>query len=306
MVGIVSKATGKYYDVIVGDTLYKCSLRGKFRNLSIKSTNPIVVGDKVTIVSESEKYVITELHPRKNYIVRKSVNLSKEIHILGSNIDQAILIVTLVKPITTSAFIDRFLISANFNSIDVIILFNKSDLLSEQMKLKQDKLQKIYENAGYDCFVLSVLSDDLSSLKKSMKDKLNIISGHSGVGKSTLINKLQKNLNIPTNNISKAHQQGQHTTTFSQLYNLDFGASVVDTPGIKGFGLVDLSPIQISDSFREFYRLRDKCRFKNCIHQNEPDCAVKAALDEGVVSKSRYNNYIKMLFDQSNYRKIDY
>lgn len=306
MVGIVSKATGKYYDVIVGDTLYKCSLRGKFRNLSIKSTNPIVVGDKVTILSESEKYVITELHPRKNYIVRKSVNLSKEIHILGSNIDQAILIVTLVKPITTSAFIDRFLISANFNSIDVIILFNKSDLLSEQMKLKQDKLQKIYENAGYDCFVLSVLSDDLSSLKKSMKDKLNIISGHSGVGKSTLINKLQKNLNIPTNNISKAHQQGQHTTTFSQLYNLDFGASVVDTPGIKGFGLVDLSPIQISDSFREFYRLRDKCRFKNCIHQNEPDCAVKAALDEGVVSKSRYNNYIKMLFDQSNYRKIDY
>lgn len=306
MVGIVSKATGKYYDVIVGDTLYKCSLRGKFRNLSIKSTNPIVVGDKVTIVSESEKYVITELHPRKNYIVRKSVNLSKEIHILGSNIDQAILIVTLVKPITTSAFIDRFLISANFNSIDVIILFNKYDLLTEQMKLKQDKLQKIYENAGYDCFVLSVLSDDLSSLKKSMKDKLNIISGHSGVGKSTLINKLQKNLNIPTNNISKAHQQGQHTTTFSQLYNLDFGASVVDTPGIKGFGLVDLSPIQISDSFREFYRLRDKCRFKNCIHQNEPDCAVKAALDEGVVSKSRYNNYIKMLFDQSNYRKIDY
>lgn len=306
MVGIVSKATGKYYDVIVGDTIYRCSLRGKFRNLSIKSTNPIVVGDKVTILSESEKYVITELHPRKNYIVRKSVNLSKEIHILGSNIDQAILIVTLVKPITTSAFIDRFLISANFNSIDVIILFNKSDLLSEQMKLKQDKLQKIYENAGYDCFVLSVLSDDLSSLKKSMKDKLNIISGHSGVGKSTLINKLQKNLNIPTNNISKAHQQGQHTTTFSQLYNLDFGASVVDTPGIKGFGLVDLSPIQISDSFREFYRLRDKCRFKNCIHQNEPDCAVKAALDEGVVSKSRYNNYIKMLFDQSNYRKIDY
>ena len=141
---------------------------------------------------------------------------------------------------------------------------------------------------------------------KSMKDKLNIISGHSGVGKSTLINKLQKNLNIPTNNIAKTHQQGQHTTTFSQLYNLDFGASVVDTPGIKGFGLVDLSPIQISDSFREFYRLRDKCRFKNCIHQNEPDCAVKAALDEGVVSKSRYNNYIKMLFDQSNYRKIDY
>ena len=306
MVGIVSKATGKYYDVIVGDTIYRCSLRGKFRNLSIKSTNPIVVGDKVTILSESEKYVITELHPRKNYIVRKSVNLSKEIHILGSNIDQAILIVTLVKPITTSAFIDRFLISANFNSIDVIILFNKFDLLSEQMKLKQDKLQKIYENAGYDCFVLSVLSDDLSSLKKSMKDKLNIISGHSGVGKSTLINKLQKNLNIPTNNISKTHQQGQHTTTFSQLYNLDFGASVVDTPGIKGFGLVDLSPIQISDSFREFYRLRDKCRFKNCIHQNEPDCAVKAALDEGVVSKSRYNNYIKMLFDQSNYRKIDY
>ena len=306
MVGIVSKATGKYYDVIVGDTIYRCSLRGKFRNLSIKSTNPIVVGDKVTILNESEKYVITELHPRKNYIVRKSVNLSKEIHILGSNIDQAILIVTLVKPITTSAFIDRFLISANFNSIDVIILFNKFDLLSEQMKLKQDKLQKIYENAGYDCFVLSVLSDDLSSLKKSMKDKLNIISGHSGVGKSTLINKLQKNLNIPTNNISKTHQQGQHTTTFSQLYNLDFGASVVDTPGIKGFGLVDLSPIQISDSFREFYRLRDKCRFKNCIHQNEPDCAVKAALDEGVVSKSRYNNYIKMLFDQSNYRKIHY
>ena len=306
MVGIVSKATGKYYDVIVGDTIYRCSLRGKFRNLSIKSTNPIVVGDKVTILNESEKYVITELHPRKNYIVRKSVNLSKEIHILGSNIDQAILIVTLVKPITTSAFIDRFLISANFNSIDVIILFNKSDLLTEQMKLKQDKLQKIYENAGYDCFVLSVLSDDLSSLKKSMKDKLNIISGHSGVGKSTLINKLQKNLNIPTNNISKTHQQGQHTTTFSQLYNLDFGASVVDTPGIKGFGLVDLSPIQISDSFREFYRLRDKCRFKNCIHQNEPDCAVKAALDEGVVSKSRYNNYIKMLFDQSNYRKIHY
>lgn len=306
MVGIVSKATGKYYDVIVGDIIYKCSLRGKFRNLSIKSTNPIVVGDKVTILSESEKYVITELHPRKNYIVRKSVNLSKEIHILGSNIDQAILIVTLVKPITTSAFIDRFLISANFNSIDVIILFNKYDLLTEQTKLKQDKLQKIYENAGYDCFVLSVLSDDLSSLKKSMKDKLNIISGHSGVGKSTLINKLQKNLNIPTNNISKTHQQGQHTTTFSQLYNLDFGASVVDTPGIKGFGLVDLSPIQISDSFREFYRLRDKCRFKNCIHQNEPDCAVKAALDEGVVSKSRYNNYIKMLFDQSNYRKIDY
>ena len=307
MNGIVIKTTGKHYTVRTdNEGVVKCSLKGRFRISKNRSTNPIVVGDRVELSRESEKWMIVKLFDRYNCILRKSVNLSKESHILAANIDQAILFVTLDSPVTTTSFIDRFLIAADNAGVEVVLLFNKLDLLNKKLQLEQVYLQKIYENIGYKCFALSVIIDDLLEIKVLMKDKINMISGHSGVGKSTFINRLQPDLNITTSEVSNYHKQGQHTTTFSQLYDLDFGASIIDTPGIKGFGLVDLDAINISSCFKEFFALSSNCKFHNCIHHKEPDCAVKSALSNGSISESRYKNYLSMLVEQSNYRKNDY
>ena len=306
MNGIVIKTTGKYYSVKT-DTheIVQCGLKGKFRIAGIKSTNPIVVGDKVELEQQSELWMIVKLHERKNHILRKSVNLSKQTHIIGANIDQAILMITLDSPMTTTGFIDRFLVAANAYGITVILLFNKIDLLKDKLKLEQENLQKVYEKIGYKCFALSVINDDLSLVKALMKNKVNMVSGHSGVGKSTLINKLQPNLNINTKEVSDTHKQGQHTTTFSELHELDFGASIIDTPGIRGFGLVELQPSEIGNYFPEFFALKTACKFHNCIHKNEPNCAVKIDLEKGEIAESRYKNYLNMLVEEEDHFRIN-
>ena len=308
MNGIVIKSTGKKYTVrTASNDIIKCSLKGNFRIKEIKSTNPIVVGDKVRLERLHDDFMIVELYKRKNTIIRKSVNLSKRTHIIASNIDQAFLMITLENPVTKTGFIDRFLVSANAYGVDVILLFNKMDLLNKEQKLEQENLQKVYEHIGYNCFALSVIKDDLSMIKNIMKDKINMISGYSGSGKSTLINKIQPNLNIKTRNISIIHKQGQHTTTFSELYELDFGASIIDTPGIKGFGLVDLDLKKLCDYFPEFFILRSDCKYHNCIHKDEPNCAVKLALDNGKISSNRYKNYLDMLLEEdTNFRTTNY
>ncbi len=296
MNGIVIKTTGKHYTVKQQDnSVVQCRLKGKFRMQGIRSTNPIVVGDKVELQKVSGFWMITELYERKNQILRRSVNLSKQTHVIAANIDQAILMITLDMPITTTRFIDRFLVAANSYSVDVVLLFNKVDLLDSRLKLEQEALQNVYQTIGYTCFSVSVINDDLSDIREVMTGKLNMISGHSGVGKSTLINKLQPNLEINTKEISRTHKQGQHTTTFSELYDLDFGASIIDTPGIKGFGLVALEINEIKNYFPEFIRFSVDCKFHNCIHKNEPDCAVKVEIAKGVISEDRYKNYLNML-----------
>ena len=308
MNGVVIKATGKRYTVKTADgEIVQCRLKGKFRIQGIKSTNPIVVGDKVELEQESELWMIVKLHERKNNILRKSVNLSKQTHIIAANIDQAILMITLDSPVTTTGFIDRFLVSANAYGVEVILLLNKIDLLDDTMQKNKNNLQEVYEKIGYKFFAFSVLNDDLSVIKTLMKDKVNMISGHSGVGKSTLINKLQPNLNIDTKQVSDTHKQGQHTTTFSELHDLDFGASIIDTPGIRGFGLVELAPEEIGNYFPEFFAIKQKCKYHNCIHKNEPDCAVKTALENGEIAESRYKNYLNMLLEEEDhFRTNDY
>ena len=308
MNGTVIKATGEYYTVRTDSSkILQCRLKGKFRIAGIKSTNPVVVGDKVELEQASELWMIIKLQERKNQILRKSVNLSKQTHIIAANVDQAILMITLDSPVTTTGFIDRFLVSANAYDVDVILLFNKIDLLKDKLKLEQENTQKVYEKIGYKCFALSVINDALSSIKDLMTGKVNMISGHSGVGKSTLINKLQPNLHIDTKEVSDTHRQGQHTTTFSELYDLDFGASIIDTPGIRGFGLVELKPSEVGNYFPEFFSLKQKCKFHNCIHNNEPDCAIKLALEQKKIALSRYKNYLIMLEEeQEHYRTNDY
>jgi ribosome biogenesis GTPase / thiamine phosphate phosphatase len=308
MNAVVIKTTGKRYTVKTetGDVVH-CRLKGKFRIAGIKSTNPIVVGDKVEVVQESELWMIVRLHDRKNHILRKSVNLSKQTHIIAANIDQAILMITLDSPITTTGFIDRFLVAANAYGVKVVLIFNKVDLLNDELKAVQNNLLNIYEGIGYTCFVTSVINDDLSEIKDLMKGKINMISGHSGVGKSTLVNYLQPNLHIDTKEVSNTHKQGQHTTTFSELHDLDFGASIIDTPGIRGFGLVELEVAELGNYFPEFFKLKSACKYHNCIHKNEPQCAIKSALAEGKVAESRYKNYLNMLEEeQEHFRTNNY
>ena len=308
MKGTVIKTTGSWYLVKSekGDLL-ECRLKGKFRIKGIKSTNPIVVGDGVVLEKTDDSYMITKLMDRKNFIVRKSVNLSKQTHIIASNIDQAILMATLLNPITTTTFIDRFLVSANAFGVEVVLLFNKTDLYNNEDKKKHKELIEVYKKIGYKTISLSALKDDLTKVKDVMKGKVNLISGHSGVGKSTLINKLQPNLHINTKEISESYNQGQHTTTFSELHELDFGSSIIDTPGIKGFGLVEIKKNEIANLFPEFFALKSKCKFHNCIHLNEPQCRVKDAIMKNEIAESRYFSYLGMIEeDEENYRVNDY
>ena len=304
MQGVVIKSTGSWYIVKTDDgDLLNCRIRGKFRMQDIKSTNPIVVGDRVKLSQEEESFLIDELFDRKNIIVRKSVNLSKQTHILASNIDQAILVVTMLSPQTSTGFIDRFLVSAQAYGVDVVILFNKTDLYDKATLALLEERRSIYEKIGYRCLSKSTLNDDLSDIKELMKGKVNVISGHSGVGKSTLLNCIQPNLNITTQEISEQHQQGQHTTTFSQMYDLDFGASIIDTPGVRGFGLIEMDKYELGDYFVEFFKLKSDCKFNNCLHINEPKCAVKLALENGEIASSRYKNYLNMLEqDEESFR----
>jgi len=308
MNGVVIKSTGSWYQVkSENNDFLECRLKGKFRLKGIKSTNPIVVGDKVRIEQSDDSFMIVKLFDRKNAIIRKSVNLSKQTHIIASNIDQAILMITLIAPVTTTTFIDRFLISANAFGVDVILLFNKTDLYTSLEKELQNTLINIYSEIGYKSISVSALKDDLQKVKGLMKGKINLIAGHSGVGKSTLINKLQPNLNINTKEVSESYRQGQHTTTFSELHELDFGASIIDTPGIRGFGLVEIKKNEIGNYFPEFFKLKGECKYHNCIHLNEPNCGVKQAVIKDEIAESRYFSYLGMLEEEEeNFRTNDY
>jgi ribosome biogenesis GTPase len=276
----------------------------------IKSTNPIAVGDYVDFELEKNSDVVTgvinNICERKNYVLRKSVNLSKQTHILASNIDIVFLIITISSPVTSTNFIDRFLLTSNAYSINTVLLFNKIDLLDEAEKKVLKKLIEIYTNIGYKCFEISAKNQyNTDKVKFLMKDNISMFGGHSGVGKSTLINSLQPNLNLRTNNISVQHSQGQHTTTNAELFDLDFGAKIIDTPGIRGFGIVDFNKGDIKNYFPEFYKLINQCKFNDCMHVNEPKCIVKQYVEDGKIAISRYENYLQILEDDKSSYRVD-
>jgi len=309
MTGTVYKSTGSWYLVKnENGVFFNCRIKGKFRIQGIKSTNPIAVGDIVDFSvdknGDEEIGVITKIHDRKNYIIRKSVNLSKQTHIIASNIDVVFLLVTINNPITTTSFIDRFLVTAEAYGIEAILVFNKIDTLDEASLDEQLFLQAVYSEIGYQCLRVSAKEGKgIETLKDLMRNRVSMFSGHSGVGKSTLVNALDSNLNLKTAEISEQHQQGQHTTTFAEMFDLEFGAKIIDTPGIRGFGIVDMEPEEIGDYFPEFFALKDQCKFNNCLHKEEPKCAVKEALDNDEIPWSRYQSYLQILEgDEETYR----
>ncbi len=313
MTGLVYKSTGSYYTVKTeNQQVYECRIKGKFRMKGIKSTNPIAVGDVVDFeldnTTDEEMGQIHHIHERKNYIVRKSVNLSKQTHIIASNIDIVFLLITINNPPTTTSFIDRFLVTAEAYGIEAILVFNKIDTYDEAMVDEQLYLQFVYSQIGYKCLrVSSTEAKGLENLKELMMGKVSMFSGHSGVGKSTLVNALEPNLNLKTKNISEQSMQGQHTTTFAEMYDLSFDAKIIDTPGIKGFGIVDMEKEEIGGYFPEFFKLKDQCKFNNCLHKEEPNCAIKKALEEDKIAWSRYNSYLKILEgDDEQYRTDAY
>lgn len=313
MTGLVYKSTGSWYAVKTeANEVYECRIKGKFRMKGIKSTNPIAVGDVVDFDLDDTSDAVTgsihHIHDRKNYIVRKSVNLSKQTHIIASNIDIVFLIVTINNPITTTSFIDRFLVTAEAYHIKAVLLFNKIDTFDEAMTDDQLYLQYIYTQIGYECLRVSATeSKGLDALKEMMKGKVCMFSGHSGVGKSTLVNALEPTLNLKTKQISDLHQQGQHTTTFAEMFDLSFGSKIIDTPGIRGFGIVDMEKPEIKGYFPEFFALEDQCKFNNCLHKDEPNCAVKTALEEDKIAWSRYKSYLQILEgDDEQYRNDIY
>jgi ribosome biogenesis GTPase len=298
MRGKVVKSTGSNYLVKQEDgSVLPCKLKGKIRLDNRKTTNPVTVGDWVEYEKmNSEEGVISIIHPRKNYIIRKSINLSKQAHILASNLDQAILIATLVEPRTSLGFIDRFLITAEAYGIPAMIIFNKADNLNDELLLLQKEITDIYEAVGYPCFSVSSLrKEDIEKIKPLLKDKTTLITGHSGVGKSTFINALQPGLNIKTGIISATHLKGTHTTTFAELHTLYFGAEIIDTPGIKELGLVEIKKEEVGHFFPEIRKYMNDCKFNNCLHENEPKCSVKDAFDRGEISPERYESYLKIL-----------
>jgi ribosome biogenesis GTPase len=309
--GIVIKSTGSWYTVKTEEgKLIESRIKGNLRIKGIRSTNPIAVGDHVELseIKEDNKnnQVVGLIHriiPRSNYIIRKSPNLSKESHIIAANIDQAFLVVTLQFPVTTTTFIDRFLVSAEAYRIPCHLVFNKIDLYSAEQILKMEELISTYENAGYKCLQISAANNiGLGELTEMMRNKTNVFSGHSGVGKSTIINTIQPELKLKTGLISEAHSSGKHTTTYSEMFELDFGGYIIDTPGIKGFGVLEMEKEEISHYFPEMFRLLNECQFYNCTHTHEPNCAVKKSVENGSIAESRYNSYLGLLEDEEKYR----
>ncbi|WP_103072436.1 ribosome small subunit-dependent GTPase A [Aquimarina sediminis] len=313
MTGIVYKSTGSWYTVKTDvGKVYECRIKGKFRIKGIKSTNPVAVGDLVDFKLEKnndqETGVIEYIHERQNYIIRKSVNLSKQTHIIASNIDVVFLLITLNNPTTFTTFIDRFLVTAEAYGIKAVLLFNKIDTYNEDELLEIKYLAALYRKIGYECIGISAKTGkNVDKVKTMMKNKVSMFSGHSGVGKSTLINTIAPDLSLKTAEISDQHQQGQHTTTFAEMFDLSFGAQIIDTPGIKGFGVVDMDKEELGDYFPEFFDLKSDCKFNNCLHINEPKCAVKKALDNEQIAWSRYKSYLQILEgEEEHYRKNNY
>lgn len=311
MKATVYKSTGSWYEVKTEDgQFYSCRLKGKFRLKGIKSTNPLAVGDQVFIDLEKrgdeEIGVIKKIEPRENYIIRKSVNLSKQTHIIAANIDVAFLLITLNNPPTLTAFIDRFLVTAEAYHIKTVLLFNKVDSYSEEEKDEIRYLMGMYREIGYTCIPISAKTGkNTEKVTQAMKGKTSLFSGHSGVGKSTLINAIAPELDLKTAALSGQHQLGQHTTTFAEMFDLWENTQLIDTPGIKGFGMVEIDNHELGDYFPEFFKRKHRCKFNNCLHVNEPKCAVKKALEEGKIQWSRYKSYRQILDGQEENYRID-
>lgn len=313
MKGIVYKSTGSWYSVKAEDgTFYDCRIKGKFRIGGIKSTNPVAVGDHVLFDVDNKGDetvgVIKHIEERENYIIRKSVNLSKQTHIIASNIDVAFLLITLNNPPTFTTFIDRFLVTAEAYHINAVLLFNKVDTYNEDELLEIKYLAAVYRNIGYECIGISATTGkNIDKVKAIMKDKVTMFSGHSGVGKSTLVNAIEPGLDLKTSKISEQHLQGQHTTTFAEMFDLSFGGQIIDTPGIKGFGVVEIDKEELGDYFLEFFELKEHCKFNNCLHLEEPHCAVIEALETEEIAWSRYKSYLQILEgEEEHFRKDIY
>lgn len=305
------KSTGSWYSVkSESGRFYPCRIKGKFRIEGIKSTNPVAVGDHVEFSVEQEDQeevgLITAIEERRNYIIRKAVKLSSQKHIIAANIDQVFLLVTLRNPKTYTAFIDRFLATAVAYDIPAVLIFNKMDQYDEEELKEVEELVSIYRKIGYTCLLISAINGSgIEEVKDMMQGKTNMFAGNSGVGKSTLINSIDPKLDLRTTETSEAHLQGQHTTTFAEMYDLDFDAQIIDTPGIRGFGMVDMEADEIGDYFPEIFRLKAECKFNNCLHLNEPLCAVKEGLESGDVAQSRYRSYIQMVQGEEDTYRMD-
>ena len=301
MKGLVVKNTGSWYTVRTDDgQLIESKIKGNFRLKGIRSTNPVAVGDRVELVVNQEGTAfITAIDDRRNYIIRKSQNLSKQSHIIAANVDQAFLIVTINYPQTSTTFIDRFLASAEAYRVPVILVFNKTDLLDEDERRYQQMMMALYENIGYQCVAISAeKGTGVEVLESLLQGKTTVLSGNSGVGKSTLINRLVPGASLRTAEISDAHNTGQHTTTFSEMIELSCGGYLIDTPGIKGFGTFDMEPEELTSYFKEIFRFSKDCRFSNCTHTHEPGCAVLQALENHYIAQSRYQSYLSMMEDK--------
>ena len=306
-IGIVTKSTGSWYTVKYKNIKTNCKVRGKLRISGIKATNPIAVGDNVEFEDFNDGTgLIKNILPRKNFIARKSTNLSRQSHTIAANIDQAILMATLIMPDTSLEFIDRFLVTAEIYEIPVKIIFNKIDIYTDELKDYMQELIETYENIGYKCFAISAEKEiNLAQIKNLLKDKISFISGNSGVGKSTLINKLSPNLSLQTAEISEYHLTGKHTTTFAEMFDLQSGGAIIDTPGIKGFGMVNMSKEDIAHNFPEIFELLGNCKFHNCTHTHEPNCAVRQAVEDGKIAYSRYNSYLSLIDDDNTKYRED-
>lgn len=300
-VGMVIKNTGSWYTVLTdGGSTVDCKIKGNFRLKGIRSTNPVAVGDRVEIIRNQEGTAfITSICDRRNYIIRKSSNLSKQSHIIAANVDQAFLIVTVDYPQTSTTFIDRFLASAEAYNVPVTIIFNKVDLFKGDEERYLDMIVNLYETVGYTCLKVSAETEEgLQQLLPLLEGKITLFSGNSGVGKSTLLNKIVPGAELRTAEISDAHNTGMHTTTFSEMLSLGDGGWVIDTPGIKGFGTFNMEPEEICGYFKEIFRFSKDCRFSNCTHTHEPGCAVRQAVEDHYIAESRYASYLSMLDDK--------
>ncbi len=299
MKGLIIKSTGSWYQVLDKDsgTIYEARIRGKFKLIKTRLTNPLAVGDQVEFQLEVDDIAwITHIEPRKNYLIRKSVNLSKEAHIIASNIDIACFLFTIKHPETSLGFLDRFLACCEAYSIEPLILFNKMDVLSEEEKEFANEISLIYQKIGYKTLNVSSYSKlNLEVLKEELKDKTSVFFGHSGSGKSTLVNAMQPDLNLKTSEISSVHLKGKHTTTFAQMHFWSFGGQVIDTPGVREFGMIDVEKEELQHYFPEIFEIGRDCKFHNCLHLNEPKCKVLKAIEEGEIEESRYITYLKLM-----------